>query len=126
MRRAFRATLLLAALAGRALRGDDEPLRITAIVMRPGNVFTKAEADASFIPYGLANAIHIVTRDSLVRKELLFAVGDLLDPERLAETERNLRATGLFRWVLVRAEGTTVFVETGDTWTLLPKGSFSL
>jgi hypothetical protein len=25
----------------------------------------------------------------------------------------------------VRAEGTTVFVETGDTWTLLPKGSFS-
>lgn len=124
MRRILRATLLFAACARPPAAADELP-RITAIEIRPGNVFTKAEADKSFIPYGLANAIHFVTRDSLIRKQLLFAVGDPLDLERLAETERNLRASGLFRWVLVRAEGTTVIVETGDTWTLLPKGSFS-
>jgi hypothetical protein len=123
LRRLLRATLLLSFIAGHPVRGDELP-RITEIVIRTGNVFTKSEEEKSFFPYGLANAIHTVTRENLIRKELLFAVGDPLDLDRLAETERNLRATGLFRWVLVRAEATRVFVETGDTWTLLPRGSF--
>lgn len=67
----------------------------------------------------------MVSRDSLIEKYLLFSVGDPLDPERLAETERNLRATGVFRYVRVRAEGTRVIVETGDAWTLLLRGALS-
>lgn len=67
----------------------------------------------------------MVSRDSLVEKYLLFSVGDPLDPERLAETERNLRGAGIFRYVRVRAEGTKVTVETGDAWTLLLRGSLS-
>ncbi|HQR66882.1 MAG TPA: hypothetical protein PLB02_05760, partial [Thermoanaerobaculia bacterium] len=66
-----------------------------------------------------------MSRDSLIEKYLLFSVGDPLDPERLAETERNLRATGVFRYVRVRAEGTRVIVETGDAWTLLLRGALS-
>ena len=102
-----------------------EPVRITEIEIRTDNVFSPSEAAASFFPYALANALHVVSRKNLIRKYLLFDVGDPVDPELLAETERNLRATGLFRYVLVRNEGTKVIVETGDTWTLLLRGAFS-
>jgi len=119
--RAVLFALGLAALPAAA----EEPPCITEIEIRSGNVFTAAEAAEAFFPYRLANAIHAVSRDSLVEKYLLFRIGDPLDPERLAETERNLRATGLFRFVLVRAEGSKVIVETGDAWTLLLRGSLS-
>ncbi|MEO8586380.1 MAG: hypothetical protein ABI584_09495 [Acidobacteriota bacterium] len=51
--------------------------------------------------------------------------GDVLRPDLLAETERNLRAFGLFRKASVRAEGERVVVETADAWTLLLRGSLS-
>ena len=98
---------------------------ITEIEIRSENVFTKDEAAAAFFPYRLANALHVVSRKSLVEKYLLFKVGDPLDLIVLADTERNLRATGLFRYVLIRAEGTKVIVETADAWTLLLRGSLS-
>jgi outer membrane protein assembly factor BamA len=121
--RARAETALLAILLARAAVG--EPVRITEIEIRMENVFSPSEAAASFVPYGLANALHAVSRKSLIRKFLLFDVGDPIDPELFAETERNLRATGLFRYVLVRYEGTKVIVETGDAWTLLLRGAFS-
>ena len=102
-----------------------EPARITEIEFRRNNVFSRTEAAEAFFPYRLANGLHAVTRDHVIEKFLLFSVGDPLDPERLAETERNLRATGLFRYVLVRAVGTKVVVDTGDAWTLLLRGSLS-
>lgn len=113
--------LLAAASAGRAA---DRPV-ITEIEIRTENVFSPAEASASFFPYGLANALHFVSRKSLIEKYLLFGVGDPIDPDRFAETERNLRATGLFRFVFIHIEGTKVVVATGDAWTLLLRGGLS-
>ncbi len=121
--RARSGAALIALLLARAAFG--EPARITEIEIRSDNVFSPTEAAASFFPYGLANALHAVSRKSLIRKFLLFDVGDPIDPEKFAETERNLRATGLFRFVVVRYEGTKVIVETGDTWTLLLRGAYS-
>lgn len=120
----MRAVLFALGLVALSAAAEERP-RITEIEIRTGNVFTKAEAAEAFFPYRVANAIHAVSRDSLVEKYLLFKVGDPLDPERLTETERNLRASGLFRYVLVRAVGTRVIVETGDAWTLLLRGSLS-
>jgi hypothetical protein len=116
------AALVLLCLA-RAAAG--EPVRITHIEIRTDNVFSAAEASASFFPYGLANALHVTSRTRLVEKYLLFSVGDPVDRERIEESERNLRATGLFRFVVIRAEGTKVVVETGDAWTLLLRGGLS-
>ncbi len=121
--RARAGAALLALLLARAAIG--EPVRITEIEIRTENVFSPSEAAASFFPYGLANALHVVSRKKLIRKYLLFGVGDPVDPDRFAETERNLRATGLFRYVLIRYEGTKVIVETGDAWTLLLRGGLS-
>jgi len=125
--RAFLRLVLpaLAALieAGRAAAAGGTV--ITEIDIRSENVFTKSEAAEAFFPYRLANALHAVTRKATVEKYLLFKVGDPLDLNVLADTERNLRASGLFRYVLIRAEGAKVIVETADAWTLLLRGSLS-
>jgi hypothetical protein len=124
-RRAVRAAgaALLAVLCPAAL-AEDEP-RIHGIEIRPTNVFAPDEAAKAFFPYGLANALHVTTKTSFIQNQLLFAPGDILRPDLLAETERNLRAFGLFRKATVRAEGERVVVETADAWTLLVRGSLS-
>lgn len=123
--RAVRAAgaALLAVRCSAAL-AEDAP-RIETIEIRPTNVFAPDEAAKAFFPYGLANALHFTTRASFIQNQLLFAPGDVLRPDLLAETERNLRAFGLFRRAYVRAEGERVVVETADAWTLLVRGSLS-
>lgn len=98
---------------------------IESIQLDTGDVFTEAEAARAWFPYKLANGVHATTRRKFVERALLFAVGDPLDGRVLEETERNLRATGLFRFVSVRAEGSRVVVETRDAWTLIPTISVS-
>jgi hypothetical protein len=117
-------TAVLLGLLGRGLAAEEVP-RIDTVEIRSTNVFSPREAAKSFFPYGLANALHVTTRSSFIEKQLLFQPGDDLRPDLLAETERNLRAFGLFRRSYVRAEGTRVVVETADAWTLLLRGSLS-
>jgi hypothetical protein len=70
-----------------------------------------------------ANAVHLETHQSVVRRELLFAVGDLIDAERIQETERNLRGLVFVREariVPVRATDQAAWarVEVDDAWSL--------
>src|SRR5262249_39834864 len=66
----------------------------------------------------------------IVRQELLFREGDVIGPETLTESERNLRA--FFTLTLARivtAHGSTpdqvvVVVVTKDIWTLRPNTTF--
>src|SRR5262249_42549051 len=61
------------------------------------------------------------TRPSVVRRELLFKVGEPLDTAQFAETERNLRRMGLFRRVSIQPREVdgklVVYVLTSDGWT---------
>ncbi len=75
--------------------------------------------------YRWANAIHILTRESVVRRELLFKVGDKLDPERIMETERNLRLGDYIGEVNAEItpdgpDGVDIKVITNDLWTTQP------
>jgi hypothetical protein len=115
---------LLAALAAGAAAAQDRPA-ISEVEIRPTNVFSDEEAARKFFLYRFADALHVTTKASFIDRQLLFRPGDPLRPEILAETERNLRAFGLFRKAAVHAEGTRVVVETADAWTLLLKGSLS-
>ncbi len=115
--------MLCAAAAPRA-HAQTRPA-ISSVEIRPTDVFSDEEAAQKFFLYRFANALHVKTKPSFIESQLLFKPGDALRPEILAETERNLRAFGLFRKVSVRAEGTRVVVETADAWTLLLRGSFS-
>lgn len=68
-----------------------------------------------------ANALHVRTRLHVIRRELLFDVGQAFDPKRVAESERNLRGLGIFQDVSVDPEtlgtGVRLVVRTSDRWT---------
>ena len=115
--------LLLACAPARA-----EPLRVGHITIRSLNVFSPQEAASGWF-YRVADALHISTRTSTVRRFLLFQEGDVYDPEQLAQTERNLRALPFIKLASVTASPphdgiVDVEVITQDGWTTEIGGSF--
>jgi Surface antigen variable number repeat len=112
---------LLAALIAAVVQAEED-LRIGTITIRTLDIFDAEESAAGWA-YRAANALHASTRESFIQRLLLFQEGDPFDPEALAETERNLRALGLFKSVSVTASPphdglVDVEVTTQDTWTL--------
>lgn len=80
--------------------------------------------------YRFANALHVVTRPSVVRRFLLFKSGDPVSVRLIEETERILYARDYIndvkiRPVAVRGNVVDIEVRTRDNWTLQPGGSFS-
>jgi len=71
----------------------------------------------------IADGLHWMTKDRVIRAELLFKEGDVYDPSLVYETERNLRALGIIGDVDIRcdtvgADSVHVTVTTHDKWTL--------
>jgi hypothetical protein len=102
-------------------------VRIGNIRIVSNDVFAPEEAARGGF-YRLANAIHIETRESFIRRQLLFKEGENLDLARLAETERNLRALPFIKLASVTAsrplDGVSdVLVVTQDAWTTQIGGS---
>ena len=126
-RRVLLVAVLACATAALAARAQDlprsaEPLHIGRVDITAVDVFDTEQASKGFV-YRAMNAIHIDTRESTVRRFLLFSEGDVYDPAIVAETERNLRALGLFRNVEIRTSephdgAVDVTVRTQDAWTL--------
>lgn len=74
-----------------------------------------------FTIYG--NALHSLTDESVIRRELLFTAGDPVNADVLYESERNLRRLGFIGDVEIISEMTgdssvRVNVVTYDKWTL--------
>ena len=84
----------------------------------PGHLRSRASAAGS---PGSATRLHIKTRAATIRRELLFQPGEPYDSARIAESERNLRALGVFRRVridTVRTDsGLVARVVTKDGWS---------
>ena len=95
-----------------------------------GDVFdTSLEGENAWL-YRTANKLHINTRESVVRDQLLFKPGEPYRHRVVLETERLLRANDyLYDAVIapVAYDGRTVDLEvrTRDVWTLNPGFSFS-
>ncbi|MDP3232571.1 MAG: BamA/TamA family outer membrane protein [Myxococcales bacterium] len=75
--------------------------------------------------------LHIKTRDSVVRREVLLKPGDVWDDQRALETERNLRRLfflSVAKVVPVKAPNgrVNVLVVTQDKWSLRLSNSFTL
>lgn len=65
---------------------------IDSIVIDNRNIFdTRDKRYASFV-FRFANRLNIVTREHVIRRELLFEVGDTFSAELARETARNLRS----------------------------------
>jgi hypothetical protein len=103
----------------------EPPVRIGTIIIRPLDVYSSDEAGHGRL-YQLADSLHIETRKSVIEKFLLFREGDVYSPERLAETERNLRALQFLKSASVVASPphdgiVDVVVTTQDSWSIAPE-----
>ncbi len=107
------------ALADGQETGPPGPV-IDTIIVITHDIYSPEEAAEGWV-YRLTNGLHVTTRPSVVRHELLFKVGEPFDQLKAAETERNLRARGLFRTVEIDTlrvdDKFAVRVVTGDGWT---------
>jgi hypothetical protein len=69
----------------------------------------------------MANRLHFQTRPAVIRRELLFQVGEPYDSALVAESERNLRSLGIFRRVQIDSvrtpTGLMLRVLTKDGWS---------
>ncbi|MEO0364034.1 MAG: BamA/TamA family outer membrane protein [Pseudomonadota bacterium] len=80
--------------------------------------------------YRAANRIHIVTRESVVRAQLLFAESEHVSAQAIEESERVLRRNSYIYDVVIDATQVSdteidIRVETRDNWTLFPQLGFS-
>ncbi len=93
---------------------------IDTIVVITQNVFGTEEAGSNLL-FRIANAIRFTTRTSVVRRELLFEQGEVYDSATVAESERNLRAFGIFRDAVIDSSTVdgklVVTVRTFDGWS---------
>jgi hypothetical protein len=102
---------------------------IDTVVILNANVFDDGQVDEFGFLARAANALHIKTRASVIRRSLLLDAGDAYDSARVAESERALRALSVFRYVVLdtaRVRGRLALVAaTGDGWTTKPQANFS-
>lgn len=95
---------------------------IKSITIIRKNVFDDEMIHNSHFYYRWANSVHIKTRESVVRREVLFHVGDTLDVVKVIETERNLRLMGFIGEVVTSPklnghDGVDLTITTTDLWT---------
>ena len=95
-----------------------------------GDIFDTSVAGESGWLYRTANTLHIETRPSVIRKQLLFESGEPYRHRLVLESERILRGNDFLydaSIVPVAFDGRTVDLEvrTRDVWTLNPGISFS-
>ncbi len=96
-----------------------EGKRIESVVIRRLSVFDEDDPIPDFV-----NWFHSQTREHVIRRELLFQAGESYDPERVAETIRNLQLFRQFGVVVVvplRGSGpdsVRVVVIVRDVWSL--------
>lgn len=125
------ALLVLGATAapGALAAQDDDACprgRISSVFVDNHSVFDTSDPDLNprlAWAYGLANRLHIPTREAVIRGEILVREGDCYDPELLRESERVLRASSFLADVDVygipQPDGTHhVLVDTQDEWSM--------
>ncbi len=97
------------------------------VVIENHNIFDPGD-ELGFLARA-ADALHVTTRPWVIRRTLLLNQGDRYDSARAVESERALRALGVFRDVQVdtaRVAGRLALrVRTADGWSTRPQVDFS-
>jgi hypothetical protein len=100
---------------------EDAPV-IDSVEIVTKNVFDTSRPEENNFLFRLANAIHIVTRSSVIEKELLLGMGDVWDTALVNESERNIRSLPFIHSVAIELKETAskkniLYVETSDRWS---------
>lgn len=106
-------------------QNTSRPYRIDTIIVHRRNVFGARSGWLGSV----ANSLHVLTREEVIRQELLLEPGDQPDQDLLDESERNLRALGIIGDVAVIPDTLPgrrvhVHVYAHDRWTLGLKPSY--
>jgi hypothetical protein len=132
----IRAEPELQEVVTQSLPGDEQLLaagaRIGKIEIQVDDVFDTGNPKESSAAYRAANWLHINSRESTIRPQLLFKSGDPYSRHVLDETARNLRARRYLEDASITVtafhpESNTVdvLVRVHDVWTLNPGASLS-
>lgn len=110
----------------RTLEPSPAGLRVEEVLVASENIIAPSDPYPMFL-----NWIHVRTRESVIRREVLLAPGDAWDASRVQETERNLRRLFLLAVVKVvpvkgREGGVGLLVITRDRWSLRLSNAFTL
>lgn len=103
---------------------------IGTILFANQDIFDESDPRENNAVYRLANDLHIKTRESTLRAQLLFKSGDRYSWRLIRETERNLRQLEFLfdaNIRIIRWDGKRVDIEvvTRDVWSLKPGISYS-
>ena len=103
---------------------------IGEIILDKKNVFDTTLPGENKSLYRLANRLHVVTRDSVLRQQLLFRSGDQFSRRLMEESERLLRQNVYLYDASIEPvkhqDGVVdIRVRTRDVWTLMPGISLS-
>jgi hypothetical protein len=109
---------------------EQETALIGEIHVVAGSIFDETDPAESGLLYRLANRLHIRTRDSTIRSQLLFTSGDPYSDGILAESERVLRTQHFLSEPEIRPvawhDGVVdVEVRSADVWSTTPGISLS-
>ncbi len=121
-----RTTHTLARLGLTPADGPLEGKRIAWVRIASDDVFVEDEVWPLWL-----NWFHWTTRESIVRRELLFQEGGSFENARIEETMRNLRGMGLFSIVRIVAvqvddpNAVGIVVHTRDLWSLRLETGFN-
>lgn len=103
---------------------------IGSVTIRVDDVFDTTSSEEDKALFRVANRLHINTRQSVIKSQLLFRSGDSFDRSLIAESARLLRRNRFFYDAaieVVRYENNVadIVVSARDNWTLLPELSLS-
>jgi hypothetical protein len=123
------ATLLFQASYADSLPTGQNPV-VGEVVLKKQDVFDLSNREENIWLFRLANRLHIVTRDRVIRGQLLFETGDEYNKRLIEESERILRQNPYLYDASIKTterENGTVDLEvtTKDVWTLGPDLSLS-
>lgn len=118
------ALALLWAAPARAQQASTGPL-VESVSIRRRNVFDLSVPGEDWWPFRAANRIHVLSRESVIRREVLLPAGSRWDELKAIETERNLRSLGFIRSAEFRIDPSSgaAVLTTQDSWTLAPQFS---
>jgi len=124
------APAVAADTAGVTAGKPDEGSPIGTITIRRQNVFNIDNPDEDKALYRFINRFHIMTREKVIAKQLLFKSGEPFSKQRIEETERLLRRNKYLFDADISAkqqqDGTVdITIDTRDVWTLNPELSIS-
>ncbi|MBI5631643.1 MAG: BamA/TamA family outer membrane protein [Elusimicrobia bacterium] len=117
-----RLAWLAAALSWAPAAGAQPSDAVSDVRVERLNVFDPRVPGENWWPFRIANKIHFISKESVLRRELLLGPGDRWDKLKALESERNMRFLGFFRKAEVRPERRPdgkldLAVYTQDAWT---------